>query len=111
MTIFTRTRNKIILSNPERVFALTHNSLQRKSYACYFHQPGTIVEASPDPEIDGALESKQEFLIKQTRHSLTNYCSVESRWIMSSRMLRSGIRSEILDLPVPSHHGKEIRKR
>lgn len=26
---------------------------------------------------------------------------------MSSRMLRSGIRSEILDLPVPSRHGKE----
>ena len=29
---------------------------------------------------------------------------------MSSRMLRSGIRSEILDLPVPSRHGKEKQK-
>lgn len=30
---------------------------------------------------------------------------------MSSRMLRSEIRSEIFDLPVPSRHGKEIRKK
>ncbi|CAA6674315.1 unnamed protein product [Spirodela intermedia] len=29
---------------------------------------------------------------------------------MSSRMLRSGIRSEIFDLPVPSRHGKERQK-
>lgn len=29
---------------------------------------------------------------------------------MSSRMLRSEIRSEIFDLPVPSRHGKERQK-
>lgn len=30
---------------------------------------------------------------------------------MSSRMLRSGIQSEILYLPVPSRHGKERRAK
>lgn len=29
---------------------------------------------------------------------------------MSSRMLRSEIRSEIFDLPVPSRHGKKKKK-
>lgn len=67
------------------------------------------MEASPDPEIDGALESKQESLIKQTRHSLTNYCSVESRWInrkplqhrpSSSRAIWSRFDSSTIGWPI-----------